>query len=125
MYDSHASSGFTKQIETGATSIDETMRVAPPGRLRTVAVAARRRSLFTAIPSFRRDRTALIYRQIKELLLQVDPQVFWQIHRSTIVNINAVSGVVRDFQGHLRVRFRQRSETLPVSESHAHRFRHM
>ncbi len=71
------------------------------------------------------DREALIYRQIKELLLQVDPQVFWQIHRSTIVNINAVSGVVRDFQGHLRVRFRQRSETLPVSESHAHLFRHM
>ncbi|MGE5089610.1 MAG: LytR/AlgR family response regulator transcription factor, partial [Candidatus Levyibacteriota bacterium] len=58
------------------------------------------------------DREALIYRQIKELVQQVDPQVFWQIHRGTIVNIHAVSGVVRDFQGHLRVRFKARPETL-------------
>ncbi|MEO8135756.1 MAG: LytTR family DNA-binding domain-containing protein [Betaproteobacteria bacterium] len=71
------------------------------------------------------DTQSLIRRGIKELADEVDPGVFWQIHRSTLVNVNAIAGVNRDFKGHLRVRLKQRKETLPVSESYVHLFRQM
>ena len=71
------------------------------------------------------DREAIIRRPIKELADAVDPNVFWQIHRSTLVNINAVAGVTRDFRGHLTVKLRERKETLPVSEPYAHLFKQM
>lgn len=71
------------------------------------------------------EKESLIRRQIKEIAEAVDPHVFWQIHRGTIININAIAGVVRDFRGHLRVRFKQRDETLPVSERYAHLFKQM
>jgi DNA-binding LytR/AlgR family response regulator len=71
------------------------------------------------------DKEAVIRRPIKELAEAVDPNVFWQIHRSTLVNINAIAGGPRDFRGHLNVRLRQRTETLPVSESYAHLFKQM
>lgn len=71
------------------------------------------------------DREALIRRPIKELVEVVDPNVFWQIHRSTLVNINGVAGVIRDFRGHLSVKLRQRKETLPVSEQYVHLFKQM
>jgi DNA-binding LytR/AlgR family response regulator len=78
---------------------------------------------YTAVVTAARE--SLIRRQIREIAESVDPNVFWQIHRSTIVNVNAVAGVVRDLQGHLRVRFKQLRETLPVSERYVHLFRQM
>lgn len=71
------------------------------------------------------DHEAVIRRPIKELVEAVDPHMFWQIHRSTLVNINAIAGVTRDFRGHLQVRLKQRKETLPVSESYTHLFKQM
>jgi DNA-binding LytR/AlgR family response regulator len=71
------------------------------------------------------DREALIRRPIRELAEAVDPEVFWQIHRSTLVNINYMAGIVRDFRGHLSVKVKDRRETLPVSESYLHLFRGM
>ncbi len=71
------------------------------------------------------DRESLIRRPIKELADELDPQMFRQIHRSTIVNLNAVAGVTRDLAGKLRVRLKQRPETLAVSESYMHLFRSM
>ena len=71
------------------------------------------------------DREALIRRPIRDLAEAVDPDVFWQIHRSTLVNINFMSGVTRDFRGHLHVKLKHRSESLPVSESYMHLFKGM
>ncbi len=71
------------------------------------------------------DREAVIRRPIKELADAVDPDIFWQIHRSTLVNINAIAGVTRDFRGHLSVKLKQRTEALPVSESYVHLFKQM
>jgi DNA-binding LytR/AlgR family response regulator len=68
---------------------------------------------------------ALIRRPLKELQDQLDPGCFWQIHRSTIVNANAIAGVSRDFRGHVSVKLKARSEKLPVSEAHEHLFRQM
>ena len=71
------------------------------------------------------DTESLIRKPIKELIDELDPNVFWQIHRSTLVNVNAIAGVNRDFKGRMHVRLKQRKETLAVSEPHAHRFKQM
>jgi len=68
---------------------------------------------------------ALIRKPIRELLEELDPEQFWQIHRSTIVNIHAVSGVVRDLSGRQRVQFRNFPEKLEISRSFTSRFRQM
>jgi DNA-binding LytR/AlgR family response regulator len=68
---------------------------------------------------------SLIRKPLKELLVELDPNLFWRIHRSTLVNVNAIAGVTRDLKGNLRVRLKQRRETLAVSESYAHRFRQL
>jgi DNA-binding LytR/AlgR family response regulator len=68
---------------------------------------------------------ALIRMSLKELMEELDPQQFWQIHRSTVVNAAAIAAVTRDFRGRLQVRLKQGDEVLPVAASHAHRFRMM
>jgi DNA-binding LytR/AlgR family response regulator len=71
------------------------------------------------------DHESLIRRPIRELMDELDPDVFMQIHRGTLVNVNAIAGVTRDFSGKLRIRLKQRKETLQVSESYQHLFRSM
>ena len=68
---------------------------------------------------------SLIRKPIKELCDELDPACFWQIHRSTIVNVHAVAGVVRDLRGRTQVRLRRREELLSVSDAYAHLFRQM
>jgi DNA-binding LytR/AlgR family response regulator len=68
---------------------------------------------------------ALIRVPIRELIDQLDPEQFWQIHRSTIVNVHAISGVVRDFRGRQLVTFKNHAEKLEVSRSFTHLFRQM
>src|SRR5438046_2346038 len=58
---------------------------------------------------------SLIRKPIKELSQELDPASFWQIHRSTIVNVHAIAGVVRDLRGHTQVRLKRREELLAVS----------
>ena len=72
-----------------------------------------------------RDAESLIRKPIKELAETVDPEQFWQIHRSTLVNVSAIAGVKRDLKGRLRVRLKDRKETLAVSEAYTHHFKHM
>jgi DNA-binding LytR/AlgR family response regulator len=71
------------------------------------------------------DRESLIRRPIRELIDELDPQVFWQIHRGTLVNVSAIAGVQRDIGGHMRVRLKGRKETLAVSEPYHGLFRQM
>lgn len=68
---------------------------------------------------------SVIRRSIKDLVDELDPGTFWQIHRGTIVNVNHVAGVTRDLAGHLSLRLKQRRETLPVSESYVYLFKQM
>jgi DNA-binding LytR/AlgR family response regulator len=66
---------------------------------------------------------SLIDKTIKELVDALDPDAFLQIHRGTIVNINAIGAVHRNLRGRLQVRLKDRSELLQVSASFAHVFR--
>ena len=68
---------------------------------------------------------SLISKTIKELVDELDPEVFLQIHRGTIVNVNAIAAVHRDLRGRLEVRLKDRSEALQVSASFSHLFKQM
>jgi DNA-binding LytR/AlgR family response regulator len=71
----------------------------------------------------------LIRTPIKDLLPQLDAQVFWQIHRSTVVRASAIEAVRRDEAGKLRVTLRAnasgQNESLAVSRLFAHVFKAM
>jgi DNA-binding LytR/AlgR family response regulator len=71
------------------------------------------------------DGEALIRKPLKELVEELDPQQFWQIHRSTLVNASAIAGVTRDFRGRMMVKLKRRDDTLLVSDSYTHLFRQM
>lgn len=68
---------------------------------------------------------ALIRKPIKELVDELDPQQFWQIHRSTLVNVKAIAGIARDFRGRQIVSVRGHPEKLEVSRSYAGLFKGM
>jgi len=68
---------------------------------------------------------SLIRRPIRELVQELDPAQFWQIHRGTVINVNAVAGVHRAIGGQLRVKLKERKETLSVSDPYVHLFRSM
>ena len=67
----------------------------------------------------------LIRTPLKELLQQLDPAVFWQVHRGTVVRASAVSTVLQKEGGKLSLSFRDRPETLAVSRLYAHFFKPM
>lgn len=84
---------------------------------------------FTSDEKYTRVQTesfeALIRKPIKELVDELDPEKFWQIHRSTIVNADAISGVVRDFRGRQLVQVKGRPDKLEVSRNYTHLFKQM
>lgn len=67
----------------------------------------------------------LIRTPIAELAAQLDPERFWQVHRSTIVNLRFVAGTRRDALSRLFVRIQGQADELPVSRAYVHRFRSM
>lgn len=71
------------------------------------------------------DRESLIRMSLKELLDVLDPAEFWQVHRSTIVNVSAVAEVSRDSRGYPVLHLKNRSEPIQVSQPFAHLFRQM
>ena len=68
---------------------------------------------------------ALIRKTIRELLDELEPDTFKQIHRSTIVNVRAIAAITRDESGRGTNRLRNRPETLPVSLTYMPLFKSM
>ena len=68
---------------------------------------------------------ALIRKPIKELLDELDPKEFWQIHRSTVVRVDAIAQVSRNFSGKQIVHLKGSDEKLEVSRSFNHLFKQM
>lgn len=69
------------------------------------------------------DGEALLRTPLRELLARLDPAMFRQIHRSTVVNLRAIAGITRDDAGRGVVRLRGRPETLTVSAPYMALFR--
>ena len=78
---------------------------------------------YTAV--YTKTGEALIRLSLKELLPELDPAQFAQVHRATIVNLGEVASAVRDGAGHLSLKLRNRRETIPVSRFYADLFRQM
>ena len=68
---------------------------------------------------------ALIRKPVRDLAEELDPALFWQIHRATLVNVNAIEGVTRDIRGRHLVMIKGRSDKLEVSRSFLHLFKQM
>jgi DNA-binding LytR/AlgR family response regulator len=68
---------------------------------------------------------ALIRKPIKELLDELDPKEFWQIHRATVVRVDAVEQVSRNLRGNQVVHVKGRDDKLEVSRSFNHLFKQM
>jgi DNA-binding LytR/AlgR family response regulator len=85
--------------------------------------------VFEAADKYVRVLTAsheyLIRTPLKDLLPQLDSQVFWQVHRGTVMKAEAIESVTRDEAGKMFLQVRGRPEKLPVSRLYAHLFKAM
>lgn len=68
---------------------------------------------------------ALIRKPVRDLAEELDPALFWQIHRSTLVNVTAIDGVTRDLRGRHLVMIKGHPDKLEVSRSYLHLFKQM
>jgi DNA-binding LytR/AlgR family response regulator len=68
---------------------------------------------------------AIIRTPLKELMAGLDPEIFWQVHRSLLVRANAIQRVKRDDLGKFHLHLKGSTEILPVSGAFQHRFKAM
>lgn len=68
---------------------------------------------------------SLISKPIKRLVDELDPQRYWRIHRSTIVNVAQIDRISRSATGRGALRLKDRSEVLTVSRPYLHMFKEM
>jgi DNA-binding LytR/AlgR family response regulator len=71
------------------------------------------------------EAESLIRKPIKELLDELDPAKFWQIHRATIVNVDHIASVKRGLKDQAEIALRDHPETLIVSRAFTHLFKQM
>jgi DNA-binding LytR/AlgR family response regulator len=72
-----------------------------------------------------RDAELLLRTPLKDLISQLDPEQFWQVHRGTIVNAKQIGSAHHDLLGKVTLALRDRPERVAVSRSYAHLFRQM
>jgi DNA-binding LytR/AlgR family response regulator len=70
-------------------------------------------------------RDYLIRMPLRQLLPQLDPEEFWQVHRATVVRAEAIATALRDDTGKVELTLKGRSTKLAVSRLYAHRFKAM
>jgi DNA-binding LytR/AlgR family response regulator len=71
------------------------------------------------------EREHLIRTSLRELLPQLDPQQFWQVHRGTVVQARCIASARRDESGKAFLTLRGRPETITASRLYAHLFKGM
>ena len=100
-------------------SVGATIRMIPTGDI----LFFRAEDKYTRVQT--RSFEALIRKPIKELIEELDPDEFWQIHRATVVRVDAVEQVSRNLRGNQVVHVRGSEEKLEVSRSYNHVFKQM
>ena len=112
--------------ESGPASLEWlTVRLADTTRLVPVSEVLYFRSGDKYTEAVTSTESHLIRTPLKELLGQLSPQHFAQIHRSIVVNLRAVERIERDVLGRAQVHLRDFKEVLPLSRSFQDRFRQM
>ena len=69
--------------------------------------------------------SAHIRTPLKELVQQLDPDVFWRVHRNAIVRVAAIERVTPNGDGRLLLQLKGQSTPLRVSDAFRHLFRAM
>ena len=107
------------RLQVIPASVGQGIRMVPIGEVLVFEAADKYVRVLT------KDSEVLIRTPLKDLLPQLDPAVFWQIHRGTVVRADAIDSVHRNEAGRLSLRLRGRPEALAVSRIYAERFRAM
>jgi len=71
------------------------------------------------------EAESLIRKPIRELLAELDPDKFWQVHRATIVNVDYIASVRRGLKDQAEITLRDHASTLIVSRAFTHLFKQM
>ena len=74
---------------------------------------------------YTKDGESLIRTPLSDLQAELDPNEFWQIHRSTIVNVNRIATTARDVMGKTQLKLKDSNAELQVSRAYAHLFKQM
>ncbi|MEM1230541.1 MAG: LytTR family DNA-binding domain-containing protein [Pseudomonadota bacterium] len=75
--------------------------------------------------AFTAEREYVLRLSLKELVEQLDPDAFWQIHRGLIVNVSEIVSAERDLRGRYTLKLRRRRETIRSSAAFGHLFKRM
>ena len=113
---SGAAANYLKFFRAG---IGDTVRIVPVDEVTYLQAQDKYVSLYTA------DGEQLIRISLKELADQLDPNVFVQVHRSTIVNMHSVVTADRDFTGRVMLTLKDVAQKVQVSRQYAHLFARM
>ncbi|HET9749829.1 MAG TPA: LytTR family DNA-binding domain-containing protein [Casimicrobiaceae bacterium] len=121
---------LTERLQTGGSATRSYLRwvqASVGGVIRMIPTSEilffRAEDKYTRVQTARYE--ALIRKPIKELVLELDPAEFWQIHRATLVRVDAVEQVSRNLRGNQVVHLRGTAEKLEVSRSFNHLFKQM
>ena len=100
-------------------SVGETVRQIPVDEVFYFQAQDKYVSVYT------KDGESLIRTPLSELQAELDPNEFWQIHRSTIVNVNRITVTTRDMMGKTVLKLKDTKAELQVSRAYAHLFKQM
>lgn len=81
------------------------------------------RDKYTAVITANKER--YVRTPIRDLLNELDPDEFWQVHRSSVIRVAAIERVIKDEVGRMRVKLRGTNQLVPVSAAFTGRFRQM
>ena len=111
--------GAVAYLKFFRAGIGDTVRIVPVDEVTHLQAQDKYVSLYTA------DGEQLIRISLKELADQLDPNLFVQVHRSTIVNMRSVVSADRDFTGRVMLTLNGVKEKIQVSRQYAHLFTRM
>jgi DNA-binding LytR/AlgR family response regulator len=109
----------SSRLQVIQAGVGHAIRLVPVGEVVVFEAADKYVRVLTASQEY------LIRTPLKDLVPQLDPSEFWQVHRGTVVRATAIDSVTRDEAGKLHVSVRGRPERLPVSRLYAHLFKAM
>lgn len=112
-------SGAASYLKFFRAGIGDTVRIVPVDDVTHLQAQDKYVSLYTA------DCEQLIRISLKELADQLDPNLFVQVHRGTIVNMRSVVTAERDFTGRVMLTLKNVKEKIQVSRHYAHLFARM
>ena len=72
-----------------------------------------------------REGEFLIRKAVKDLEQELDPEMFWRVHRAAVVNVKTILSVSRSVAGTSSIRFKDIPDRLAVSRAYSHLFKQM